>query len=415
MKRFLYFVLLLGVSQTLYSQTGLVDSSFKVKFGGFFKYDCWFDTRKNAEALDALFLMYPEKKLLDANGKDINAESSINMAAITSRVNTSISGPVIFKAQTGAFIEVDFSGISNEIFHTRFRHAYTYLKWKKSKLLLGNYWHPLFVDDVFPTVLSLNTGVPFQVFNRSPQINYTYKLGMFEINTAMVYQADYKSIGPAGKSTTYIRDAKMPNLHGQLRFVNKSVTLGAAFDYKKLKPRPYTISLTDGKTMYKSDVTIDNSVFMIYSKYKSDKFEVKAKAMQGQNMVEHVLPGAFAEVSIDSVTGKASYTSFSHRYLWGNILYGNSLKFGVFGGYLKNLGASRNISGAIYGRGADIDAVYRISPSITLKKRNLLMGLELEHTIADYGVNDCMNNGKVKEIYTVSNTRVLFSMLYFFN
>lgn len=386
----------------------------KTKFSGFFKYDCWFDSRKNAEALDGLFLLYPLNQNKDKLGRDLNGESNVNMIAVTTRLNTTISGPKVFNADPTIFVEGDFSGVSGSIYHVRFRHAIAKLKWQNTEFMAGRYWHPLFVTDVFPSVASLNTGVPFQAFNRSPQIRVTQKFSNFEAIASAVYQADYKSNGPNGGSSEYIKNAKIPNLNFRLQYKSKKSVIGIATDYKVLKPQLFSESLIDSGDVYQNKETVESITFMGYAKMHFNNLTFKAKAMNGQNLYEHLLPGGYAVSEIDSLTGEKSYTPSQNLYLWGNLLYGKDFQVGLMGGYMQNNGFTEDITAEIYSRASDIEYIYRFSPHVSYMKNKMKLALEWERTTAAYGTLDLENKGKVSDSKEVNNNRILFSMMYFF-
>ena len=73
--RKLYLILL--VSTLVSSAYALTDTTVvtkpKADFSGFFRFEYWYDTRQNVEAIDGLFLLYPKAPSLDANGEDILA------------------------------------------------------------------------------------------------------------------------------------------------------------------------------------------------------------------------------------------------------------------------------------------------------------------------------------------------------
>ena len=147
------------------------------------------------------------------------------------------------KAKISAYIEFDFTGGAYTPI-VRLRHAYTQFEWAKSKLLFGRTWHPTFIEKVYPSTLNENTGVPFQVFNRSPQLRFTHQLtSQSGFYSGAVYQFKYSNTGPEGKTYHYQRDAVLPNLHAQLQFYNQHWVIGAAIDWKSIKPRIFTLPI----------------------------------------------------------------------------------------------------------------------------------------------------------------------------
>ncbi len=125
--------------------------------------------------------------------------------------------------------------------------------------------------------------------------------------------------------------------------------------------------------------------------------------------------GGYFEKEIDTLTGEASYGNMSTLNTWFDISSkGAKWKFGMFAGYTKNLGYSSDIAnkGKFYGRGNNIDFVYRAAPRITYTAGQLVFGSEFEYTAIAYGTAD--KKGKVKETTVYDNFRVLLSASYNF-
>ncbi len=222
-----FFLLFVVLSLTSYSQGILTSLNMKMEFSGFVRNDFIFDTRENVDACDHLLEIFPQRPFYDANGEDIMAHPSAQFLNTFTRFGTRFSGLEIGKAKIGAYVEVDFTGgtATNSL---RFRHAYTQFVWPKSKLLFGRTWHPTFIEKVYPSTLNENTGVPFQVFNRSPQLRFTYQLSQnIDFIAGAVYQFKYTNTGPEGKSYHYQRNAVVPNLHAQVQFYNANWVIGS--------------------------------------------------------------------------------------------------------------------------------------------------------------------------------------------
>lgn len=410
MKR-LFAILLVLSSFNVYSQGFVTAKDIHVDLTGFVRNDFIIDTRRNVDACDHLLEMFPKKPEYDANGEDINAQPSAHFLNIFTRFGTRFSGVEIGSAKIGAYVEVDFTGgtATNSL---RFRHAYTQFDWTKTKLLFGRTWHPTFIEKVYPSTLNENTGVPFQVFNRSPQLRLTHNLtDNLDFIAAAVYQYKYANSGPDGKTYRYQRDAMIPNLHAQLQYDNNGLVLGAAFDWKVLKPRTST---TGTSGTYVTDETISSMAALAYLKYAKEKFLLKAKTMYGQNVCESLLPGGYAVASLDEQTGFETYTPSNSVYNWINLVYGSKWKTGIFLGYMKNLGFSDDPVGQIFGFAPDIDNGYRVSPFVSYNYKTFTLGWEMSLTTVAYGEIDRMDKGKVKNPENVSNFRNMISVIYKF-
>jgi hypothetical protein len=410
MKRILPFLLLL-ISLSSFSQGFFTAKNIKVDLSGFVRNDFIFDTRRNLDACDHLLEFMPLAADYDTNGEDINAQPSAQFLNTFTRFGTGLSGLEMGKATIGAYVEVDFTGgaSTNSL---RFRHAYTKFLWPKTQLLFGRTWHPTFIEKVYPSTLNENTGLPFQVFNRSPQLRLTHHLSdNLDFIAGAVYQFKYANSGPEGKTYHYQRDAVVPNLHAQLQYFNEKWVIGAALDWKSIKPRTYTTG-TSGR--FVSDEKLNTIAALAYFKYTSNKFLIKGKSMYGQNVCESLLPSGYAVASLNSSTGAETYTTFNHIYNWVNFTYGNDWKFGFFAGYLKNLGTSDNPVGPLYGFATNVDMVYKLSPQLIYNYKNFMFGWELSWTTAGYGENDFNDNAKVINAENVTNFRNMLAIAYKF-
>ena len=384
----------------------------KIDIHGFVKTDYWVDTRQVVYAREGIFTFFPKDVLLDKNGRDINAEPSFNFSAITTRLNFNIREFRAFGADAYAFIEADFSGASNVTINTfRLRHAFLHLDWGKSELLAGQYWHPLFVTSVFPTVVSLNTGAPFQPFNRSPQIRFTYHFNKLKLIAAVLSQRDYANIGPQGRTPIYMENSMVPNGHIQLQYANKKSTFGIAADYKVIRPQ----MVSDSNIV--SDERLGTYAFMAYYKWTNNVWEYKMKAIYGQNLSEQLMMGGYAVSSIDPITAIQKYTPINHTFIWADLIYKKKLKRitlipGLFACFTQNLGTSEDATGPFYSVGANIDQMYRVAPSISVRSGNIMVSTEWEYSHVMYG--DIKTNGMVHNTHAVANNRFLLTGFYFF-
>jgi hypothetical protein len=404
-------LLLLITTISSYSQGFLSSKNIKVDFSGFVRNDFIFDSRKNICACDHLLEFFPYEPVYDNNGEDIYAQPNAHFLNTFSRFGTRFSGLEMGNATVSAYVEVDFTGFS-ETNGLRLRHAYTSFVWPKTTLLFGRAWHPTFIEKVYPSVLNENTGLPFQVFNRSPQLRLTHHLSEhIDFIAGAVYQFNYANMGPDGKTYRYQREAVVPNLHAQLQFFNEYWVLGAAVDWKSIKPRNATTG-SDGT--FKTSEKLNTWAVLAYLRFSREKFEMKAKSMYGQNVSESLLPGGYAVATIDESTGAETYTPLNHIYNWINFTYGKTWKVGFFAGYLKNLGTSDNPVGPFYGMATDIDMIYKISPQLIYNYKNFMFGWEMSWTTAAYGDIDYTDFGKIKNAKNVTNFRNMLSVVYNF-
>jgi hypothetical protein len=412
MNRYFFLLLFLtGMAFSAKAQT-TTDDKFSIKFSGFIKAEAMFDTRQTVNAREQMLVFYPDKEKLDVNGNDVNAHPNLNQLDMASRITLTATGPDAFGAKIKGIIEGDFTGPSNvENNAFRLRHAYIKLNWKKSELLMGQYWHPLNVPEMIPYVISLNTGAPFHPFSRQPQIRFTRTFGKISAIIVASADRDYASLGPLGTTMTsdYLRNSAIPSMDMQLQYKkNDNIFFGIGGDYKKLTPRLITDSL------WEADETLDCYAATAFVKVKTKKLTIKLQSVLGQNLYEHLMMGGFAVEKIDTATQRATYTNLDQLTVWTDICTNSDKKFNaaIFLGYAKNLGSLHNIWGAKYGRGTDIAYVYRISPRLMWSMNNLTIASEFEYTVAAYGTPDYL--GDVQNASELSNFRVELALQYSF-
>lgn len=431
------FLILFFSSLTIQAQDEQKKPAFGIKFSGFVKTDIFFDSREVITARQGHFLLYPANEWLDANGNDINDHWNYNILSIQTRVAGSIWGPDALGAKTSAYIEGEFFGNINPAINTfRLRHAYIKLNWKTTEFLAGQTWHPMFATDCYPGTVSFNTGAPFLVFSRNPQLRVTQKVGKFQFLLAAMSQVDFSSTGPEGPGTQYIRNAVIPELDFQLQYKSKNIekgtefVVGAGVDYLTLKPRLFTTVTTqaaydtvingmvvhrDAVTQdYKTTTTKGSWAFNFYTKWKLRPITLKLAAEYGQDNYSFTMLGGYVEKSItDPATGAVDYANLRSMAIWGEIhTNGPKWSTGVFGAFSKNLGVGETVTGPYYARGANIDYLWRVSPRLVYNVQRLRFAGEVEYTVAGYGTTT--NKGYVSNPKAVGNVRLLLAVFYFF-
>ena len=377
---------------------------------GFVRNDLYFNSRQNTEGLDGLFNMFPKSKEIDAFGGDLNDKPNSEMLSVATRLGMDIKTDLkAFGAKSSAKIEFDFAGISSNYYLIRLRQAYMKLNWSdKTELLIGQTWHPMF-GNVYPNIISLNAGSPFQPFNRSPQIRLTENLTKnFSIIAMASYQMQYLSQGPVGASASYMKNALLPNIFLGLEHKTANWISGVGFDTKTIKINNDNLSSFSG---------------VFYSQYINNSFQAKVKILVGENMSDHLMMGGYGISGYDISTRHTDYTNFNTLSSWINIAYGKIVQVGVFSGISQNLGTNKTLMSSLsgytaYGYGfsatsqSQIDGIFRIAPFVAYNISNIKLALEYELTNATYGIIE--NTGRVKDPYSVTNHRALVSLCYNF-
>ncbi len=385
-------------------------SDFKFKLYGRVRADLFYNSRANVETVDGLFYMYPKNHDYDADGKDLNGSAQGSFYMLYTRLGVDIAGPELMGAKTNAKIEADFRGSGSSYGVVRLRQAYVNLDWGHSALLVGQTWHPL-TGDFMPSVLNLATGAPFQPFNRSPLIRYRYKAdGGTQLTLAAIWQSQYNSVGPNGKSPDYLKNGCIPEIYAGVDYKHKGLTVGAGVDFLSLRPRKQ--AEVDGK-IYKLNERVNSVSAEAHVKYAAPMYQISAKTIYGSNLTHCSMLGGYAATSVDARTDEMKYTPFRQSATWLNFTYGKKWQPGLYLGYIKNLGTGKEITGPTYGTGLDVDQIVNVSAQISYNLPHWKVGVEFTPCTAWYGSLD-KKNGKITGSKAVTNYRILCAMIYSF-
>ena len=393
------------------------------KMSGFVDPQFWMDTREVVSAREEQMLFYPAPKKLDADGNDVNAQPSNNALAITARIGMKIGAPDALNAKISGYLEGDFTGATNDgINMLRLRHAYINMRWEKSNLLLGQYWHPMVAHEVMPGTRPLNMGIPFHPYSRYVQARYTQYFGGLELSGIAAFQLDNKAVGPDGGSTAYLRNSCIPELNAQLCYRTDNLLLGAMFNYVLLQPRTYidvqfydyTGTPVEPVNRFKTDTKIGSTAVSVFGKLNISELSFRFQGIYGDNLTEQGLMGGYIETKSITDYKKYEYSNFGTTTFWVDLGRTKGVcRPGLFAGYGRNnnFGDEVDKNATIYGRGFDIEYVWRVQPRVGFYPTDYLNFFgEVEYTNAAYGkrVTD-QTTGKYhyESDYNVGNYRFI--------
>jgi len=408
---------LLVVFMAIYCLSGFAQDANPLKIYGFTRTEMYTDTRKMSAAVQDLFPLFPMYKDLNAAGEDLNSVSSSSMLSLGSRLGFEYTLPAgIFGAKTAVSrIETDFGGAPTYMI-LRIRQAYSQIFWEKSDLLVGQTWHPLFVPATMPNILSLNAGSPYQPFNRSPQIRFNHQINKLKLSVAAIYQMMYTSQGPEGASTSYQKNAIIPELYVGVEYKKDGLLVGLGGEYKSIMPNRYFVDANAMKHV--SHKVLNTPAIMAYSVINSGMLTIKAKVLYGQNLVEHTILGGY------SITPDNKYIPYNSMSSFVHFNYGKTHQVGLMLGYSANMGPSEKTpSGSkFYGFGVAnsnlsnekmVGNMFRITPTYSYNIKNWRLGIELDYTNAAWG-NRESTTGKIIQLDRADNYRVCALLMYTF-
>ncbi|MFP4024882.1 MAG: hypothetical protein ACLFVR_10165 [Thiohalospira sp.] len=405
----LYLFLLAGFLMPKFLIAQDSEQKLKINFSGYIANEMYFDTYNSVTSRDGQIYFYPLAEDLDVNGDDLNKNFQAQMLAIQSRTCLTLSGLEAFGAKATGAIEGDFLGTTQSYTrHFRLRHAFIKLNWENSELLTGQFWHPMFVTGCFPGVFSFGAGVPFHPLNRAPQVRYTYNLTSdFSAMGAILYHGDFTSTGPSGAQ----QNSGMPDMQLQMIYKNDFIFAGFTAGYKFLTPRNETL------LGVKTTETVGSYNLQAFAKYTADPVTIKLEGIYGQNLTNFVMIGGYgaAENPLIPTNDDYSYININTLSVWTEVITNfEKMNAAIFAGYSSNLGAKDDYFSLGYGRGEDIDYIFRISPRLEYTSGPITFIFEHLMTGAAY-VTDFDENYKPTETDSPTiNHRVILAAKYSF-
>lgn len=371
---------------------------FSLDWHGFVNPHYYADSRSVVGGREDMMLFYPKPVLLDANGNDLNDGWQANMLAITARLGLRINGPKMLGAKTSAYIEGDFTGSTNATINDlRLRHAYITLDWGHHKLLAGQYWYGMVIHEIMPMTNPLNMGAPFHCYARQPQVRYEYHHDAIEAVAVAQWQLDNMSQGllngDSAASTLFARHSMVPEMTAQLRYRGEKFFVGVAANLKTIQPNVQT----KYTTVQPSSDLYSSFSWSLFGKATLGPVTVKAQTLLNNSLYEGCSLGGYLMLA------DSSFQDWHFNTVWLDIeRNAGHWRPGIFLGFAKNLDYGNHAGAIIFGRGHDIEYLWRIQPRLTYTTGNgLSFTGEAEYTRAGYAD-------------PVGNIRLSLSMTYAF-
>ncbi len=388
---------------------------FSLEWHGFVNPHYYADSRSVVGGREDMMLFYPKPVLLDSLGNDLNDGWQADMLAITARLGLKINGPEMLGAKTSAYIEGDFTGSTNATINDlRLRHAYIDMVWEnrrtvkkgnqefdllfgRHRLLVGQYWYPMVIHEIMPMTNPLNMGAPFHCYARQPQVRYEYYFLGIEAIAVASWQLDNMSQGllngaPAS-STLFARHSLVPELNAQLRFRGENIFFGAAVNLKTIQPMVQTTytAVQPSTDLYSS------FSWSLFGKANLGPVTIKAQTLLNNTLYEGCSLGGYLMLA------DSTFQDWHFNTVWLDIERNSGhWRPGLFMGFAKNLDYGNANFAHCFGRGHDIEYLWRIQPRLTYTTgTGLSFTGEAEYTRAGYDE-------------PVGNLRLSLSMVYAF-
>ncbi len=389
------------------------------KLYGFVRNYFAFDTRESVAGTEDLFYYLPEDVDYNAEGDDLNAIPSFRFAALTTRLGLDVYGYQVKGYKFGAKVEADFycgvSGVTGTA-TLRLRQAYLTVDKNRRSWKVGQAWHPMAAD--MPDVFSLEVGVPFDPFSRTPQVTFDLGLGKgFSLTASALWQMQYTSTGPNGASANYIKYGCTPEAYLAFNFKNENLLFRLGADVLSIKPRNYgTVTRDSGEEVeVKVDDRLTTLNLYFYGQEKFGNLTWKQKILFLNDGSHMNTVGGYGVSAIND-DGSWEYSATRSLSCWTSLAYKiKSWTPSVFFGYIKEFGTADEIVGDFWAKNnaGSLNQMFRIQPEVVYTIGKFQVGLEYMFTDVQYGTSNARKQ-VVEDLRWVCNHRVQAMLKYNF-
>ncbi len=360
------------------------------KFYGFIRNYLSADSRAvNAGTEDQFF--YMPKGISMKDGYDQNAGFNWRFVSLTTRLGLDISGYKWGAMSVSGKVETDFYSLNGSVPVLRLRQAFMKLNWDNCpvSLTIGQAWHPMAAD--MPHMNNLETGAPFNPFNRSPQFSADVNLGSgFSLTASLLYLNHYLPTGPAGKSKDYYKYG-LPEFYLGVNYKAGKFVAKAGLDVVNM--RPYR-TITDwrvldggGKTIEVKSLLTTFSPFVFFQ-YTNGLFQLRAKSILAQAGEHLNLLSGYGVHSFND-DGTIEYTPMQDWASFVSFSYGKKFQVMAMLGYMQQLGTTKELADnrLWMNNSADerIQRAFRATPTVAWNLGKFTVSLEYNLTAARFG------------------------------
>lgn len=360
------------------------------KLYGFIRNYLTADSRAVNGGTEDLYFYMPKGHDMQ-NGVDLNAGFNWRYVSLTTRLGLDVSGYKWGRMGVSGKVEADFYNLSGSVPILRLRQAFMKLTFDESPIsfTIGQTWHPMAAD--MPHMNNLETGAPFNPFNRSPQLTMDLDLGGgFSLTASLLYLNHYLPTGPAGKSKDYYKYG-LPEAYMGVTY--KSGKFLAKVGVDAVNMRPYR-TIADWRIQDGSDKTIEVKSLLstvspfVFLQYTNGMFQLRAKSILAQGGEHLNLLSGYGVHSFNN-DGTITYTPMRDWASFVSFQYGK--KFQVMGmlGYMKQLGTTQDLTDNLLWMNTSADTkiqqAFRATPTVAWNLGKFTVSLEYNLTAAEFG------------------------------
>lgn len=413
----------------------------KFKLYGFIRNYTIVDTREVKAGTNDLYFYMPQDVIMAADGTtDLNKGINWRSLSLTTRLGLDVSGYQFGSMKLGGKVEADFyslngTGTAQTIAQLRLRQAFVALGWDFSEgnhlgLTIGQAWHPMAAD--MPHMTNLETGAPFNPFNRSPQMMLSYTTAGWTFTGGLLYLNHYLPMDAqgGGKSVAPFKYG-LPEAYAGVSFKSGPVLARVGVDILNTKPfrtyneeqnvlnsdgtpkldgegKPETRTVIGGKV--KSLMTAVSP--FVFFQYTKGMFQLRAKSILAQSGEHLNLLSGYGINSYDMASHSYTYTPMQTSASFISFQYGKKFQVMMMAGYFKQLGTTKELNSPqnLYiNTAADtkIQQAVRATPTVAWNIGKFTVSLEYNVTAAQFGEGQRDARGMFSQYHWVLNHRFI--------
>ena len=371
------------------------------KLYGFIRNYLTADSRAvNGGTEDLYFYMPKGHDYKNANSGDLrfDANDGFNwrFVSLTTRLGLDVSAYKWGSMGISGKVEADFYYLSGSVPTLRLRQAFMKLNWDNCpvSLTIGQSWHPMAAD--MPHMNNLETGAPFNPFNRSPQLTADVKLNdKLTLTASLLYLNHYLPTGPSGKSKDYYKYG-LPEAYVGLTYKASKFIGKVGLDMVNM--RPYrTIKanwINTPNAVVKAKGLLTTFSPFVFVQYTNGLFQLRAKSILAQAGEHMNLLSGYGIASLDQASATLTYTPMQDWASFVSFQYGKKFQVMAMLGYMKQLGTTKDLSTSYMEDGnlwintaADthIQQAFRATPTVAWNLGKFTVSLEYNLTAAEFG------------------------------
>jgi len=395
----------------------------KFKLYGFIRNYTVLDTREvNGGTHDLYFYMSKDEAINAITGEDLNEGLNWKSVSLTTRLGLDMSGYRFGSMNVSGKVEGDFyslngTGTASTIAQFRLRHAYVALKWDevgKGSLTLnvGQTWHPMAAD--LPHMTNLESGAPFNPFNRSPQLMAHYSVGNWTFTGGFLYLSQYLPMDAqvGAKSVAPYRYG-LPETFLGVAYKNGGIVAKAGVD--QIFTKPYRTYVDPTKGTVRAHGLLSATSPYAFFQYTSGLFQLRAKTILAQSSEHMNLLSGYGVASASDESDGRHYT-YTPMQDWASFVsaqYGKKVQVMGMVGYMKQLGTTKDLPDPSLlwlntAAATNIQQAFRVTPTIAWNIGKLTISLEYDFTAAEFGNYDTLTSAVVSRnsrgLYDEGNT-----------